>query len=254
MRSATPKEGLTGLAIVLMTALGVFAPETGANDCPAILPTSAGAVGEPRLCQVGEGKSDRLFVCRDYRDSDRHYRVLFRGGPVPKQIHELARHDSIPTRHAVAGRRCDLARPAGVSATASYRGTGVCQDEHGRPLPCGLFEHAAARQPEAMRYFVFYEPDGSGVRHVEALIAGRNEHALTAELAYQIGRALAGGGCCRDEARAYVAHAVALFPDEPSYRAALHAFESPSSANTAVIETDGTPSESASLGAIPSTH
>jgi hypothetical protein len=223
MRSETRK-GPAGYVILLTAALGVAAPVTaGANDCPAILPASASAVGEPRLCQVGDDKRDGPFVCREYLDSDRLYRVLFRGGPVPKQVHELTRNEATPTQLPVRGRRCELARPPGVPATAQYRGTGVCKDEHGRPLPCSLFEHAGAREPEAMRYFVFYEPDGSGIRRIDVLSAGRNEYALEAELAFQLGQALADGACCRDRARDYVAYAAALFPDDGAYRAALTA-------------------------------
>ncbi len=169
----------------------------GANDCPAILPASAGAVGEPRLCHADD-ESDRLYVCREYRDAERFYRLLFQGGPVPKQVYELTRNDATLTRLPVRGRRCDLARPAGVPVAAVYRGTGVCQDEHGRSLPCSVYEHAGAREPEAMRYFVYYEPDGSGLHRVEALSAGKNEHTLAAELAYQIGQALAASDCCRE--------------------------------------------------------
>jgi hypothetical protein len=133
--------------------------------------------------------------------------------------------DTLPpgTRRNVGRRRCNLERPLGVPAGAAYRGTGVCEDERDRPLPCSLFEHAAARQPEALRYFVYYVPDGRGVRRIDAVSAGRNEHALEAELAFQIGRALQQAGCCRDRAEAYLLHAAALFPDDEIYRAAVAA-------------------------------
>jgi hypothetical protein len=223
VRSETRKSSAI-YAILFTEALGVIAPATvGANDCPAILPAFAGAVGEPRLCHAGDDKRDGLFVCREYRDADRVYRVLFRGGPAPKQVYELTRDDATATQLPVRGRRCELARPPGVPVAASYRGTGVCADEHGRPLPCSLFEHAGAREPEAMRYFVFYEPDGNGIRRIDALSVGRNEHALEAELAFHLGQALAGSTCCRDRARDYVAYATALFPDDGAYRAALTA-------------------------------
>lgn len=249
MRSATRNSSAI-YAILLTAVLGVAAPVTaGANDCPAILPASADAVSEPRLCYAGDDKRDGFFVCREYRDADRFYRVLFQGGPAPKQVYELTRNEATPTQLPVRGRRCELTRPPGVPVAANYRGTGVCQDEHGRPLPCSLFEHAGARQPEAMRYFVFYEPDGSGVHRIDMLSAGRNEHAFAAELAFQIGQALADSDCCREQARAYVEHAAALFPAEPVYRAAQQAFESPSPANTAAIETDCAQSETTSLSA-----
>jgi len=124
-------------------------------------------------------------------------------------------------RRYIGKRHCNMERPLGVPAAATYRGTGVCEDEQGRPLPCSLYEHAGARQPEALRYFVYYEPDGSGIRQVDAVSAGQNEHMLEAELAFQLGQSLANRVCCRDRARAYLAHASALYPDDGAYRAAL---------------------------------
>jgi len=88
-------------------------------------------------------------------------------------------------------------------------------------LPCSLFEHAGARDPEAKRYFVYYDPNGRGVRQIDTVSAGRNVHVLEAELAYQLGQALAATGCCRDRAREYAAHAADLFPDDSTYHTAL---------------------------------
>jgi len=72
-----------------------------------------------------------------------------------------------------------------------------------------------------MRYFVYYEPDGRGLRRVESMSAGANSRVLEAELAYQLGQSLSARGCCTDHARGYAAHAVALFPGDAIYRDAL---------------------------------
>jgi hypothetical protein len=208
--------------MVLLGALLGFAGVAAlADDCGGILPRGATATTGLYLCGDGTAARDERYACRDYRTGETAFRVLFRGGTAPSQAYEFAPSDATPTRLAVAGRRCEQARPAGVPATAQYRGTGVCADEHGRPLPCSLFEHAGAREPEAMRYFVYYDPDGSGIRCIDALAAGRNEHALDAELAFQLGQALSRTGCCGNHAKSYLAYASALFPDDGTYRAAM---------------------------------
>jgi hypothetical protein len=194
------------------------------NDCPALLPADAEAIGELRLCRVSVVGNDGFSACREYSNEQRLYQLVFRGGTAPVAVLERsAVNDAFlngpgDARHA---RTCDLKRPAGVPAEAVYRGTGVCRDERERPLPCSLYEHAAARTPEALRYFVYYEPDGGGVRRVDAVPAGRNERALEAEFSYQFGRALMDSDCCRDEARGYLTHAAVLFPRDAVYARAL---------------------------------
>jgi hypothetical protein len=190
------------------------------NDCPALLPAGAGSFGEPRLCLVGGSGADRLSVCRDYGEEQKRYRLVFRGGTVPAAMLELSAAGDAQ-RSATDGQACDLGRPAGVPAAATYRGTGVCRDARDQPLPCSVYEHATARDPDLLRYFVYYEPDGRGVRRVDTVSAGRNERALEAELAYQLGVALMRSGCCRDAARGYLIHAVTLFPRDAVYLRAL---------------------------------
>jgi hypothetical protein len=228
MRSTTSRD-LATRGLLFAAALGATPVAMAAgNGCPSILPADAIAIGAPRLCRAGAADGGELSVCREYSDERNVYQVVFRGGPSPKAVYEravaVARPDANAaqtTRHVVGEQRCDLEPPPGVPAGATHLGTGVCEDENGRALPCSLFEHAGAREPEAMRYFVYYEPDGDGVRRVDVLSAGRNEHVLEAELAFQLGQALASASCCGDQARAYLAHAAALFPDDGMYRAAL---------------------------------
>jgi hypothetical protein len=212
-------------------ALGGTATVVSAdNVCPTILPADVVAVSEPRLCRDGAAEGNELSICREYRNERHIYLVVFRGGVSPKAVYEHVRTDQRPdmiaqgtARRDLGDRTCKLETPLGVPTGATYSGTGVCEDEQGRPLLCSLFEHAGAREPEAMRYFVYYEPDGSGIRRIDAVSAGTNEHMLEAELAYHLGQALATSVCCRDQAHAYLAHAAALFPDDGAYHAALTA-------------------------------
>jgi len=119
--------------------------------------------------------------------------------------------------------RYEPERPAGVPRLATYRGTGVCTDAQERQVPCSVFEHAAARDPHEMRYMVFYHPDGSDPSTVDAQVAGENEDALLAELAFQLGLGLINTGCCRAQAEAYLKYAHELFPDAPVYGAVYRA-------------------------------
>jgi len=194
--------------------------------CPSSLPADVIAISAPRLCRAGVAEGGELFVCREYINNRHIYQVVYRGGTSPKAVYERVRTDQhlgevAQERTRRNNRDCNMERPSGVPAGATYRGTGVCKDEQGRPLPCSLFEHAGAREPEAIRYFIYYEPDGSGVRHIDALSAGRNEHAIEAELAFQLGQALSSTVCCGNRAKFYLGHAAALFPDDGAYRAAL---------------------------------
>jgi len=211
-------------AVVLVAKPAIAA---AGNACPAILPADAKAISEPRLCQA-DAVSDGFSVCREYSIDQRIYQLVFRGGTSPKAVYELTRtgrHTSETVRKRIrfyiGGRKCDMERPTPVPAGAIYRGTGVCDDEQGRPLPCSLFEHTGARKPEAMRYFVYYEPDGSGIRQVDAQSTGHNKHALEAELAFQLGQALNRTVCCGKFAKSYLTHAAVLFPDDDTYRAGV---------------------------------
>lgn len=228
MRCATSRS-LFACSLILAVALSAIPLVAAAsNVCPKILPADVVAVSEPRLCRSGDPNGDKFSVCREYQNNQRIYQVVYRGGTEPKAVYARVRPDghrdnaeNLAARHDIADRICRLSAPPSVPAGATYSGTGVCEDEQGRPLPCSLYEHAAARQPEALRYFVYYEPDGSGIRRIDAVSAGQNEHMLEAELAFQLGQSLVNDICCREQAQAYLAHAAALFPDDGVYRAAL---------------------------------
>lgn len=224
----------------------------GANGSGGVLPGSAQPFGELHLCQLAGGGGGAIYACREYLADGRSFVALFKGGTVPKAVYESGEAGasgadtqalrSLPVRN----RRFDLERPEGVPSPSVYHGTGVCRDEAGTELPCSVFEYGGARQPEIVRYMVFYDPIGGGVQKVDALPAGRNEHALEAELAFQLGRSLANSPCCREQARAHLAHALALFPRDAAYASAFHEFRQ--STAVAIPGTDCGPGVGAVLG------
>jgi hypothetical protein len=250
---------VVGRQVFVLFALLASLPaaKAGINDCPAILPADAAPLGELRLCRAAGASPVELTACRNYGAGNHVFKIEFQGGVVPVSVRRLPAasrpgeaSSAAETVIDVGKRGCDLARPTGVPRTAVYRGTGVCREEHDRPLPCSVFEGASARQPVAMRYFAYYEPDGRGVRQIDALPAGPNDHALEAELAFQLGQALAATECCREEARGYVAHAAGLFPADSIYRSTLNALAAAPVASTVAevsnCVTGSTPSLSAS--------
>jgi hypothetical protein len=219
-RNNSTLRALTSAIVLVCCAAGVAAKELPCMDRCAV------AVGNLYLCRSEQNSPAEQFACLRYRTGDRSYVLLYQGGPAPRAIRgdngdSNRSNERWLSAHERATSRYEALRPDLVPRAAQYRGTGVCRDGNYNPLPCSLFEYAGARQVEAVRYFVFYEPDGSGIRRVDALSAGQNEHALEAELSHHLGQALTKSGCCRHEARGWLAHAVALFPDDPHYRAAL---------------------------------
>ncbi|HCU54170.1 MAG TPA: hypothetical protein DIC36_07825 [Gammaproteobacteria bacterium] len=218
---------VTHVMLIAMGLLAISSPAVGRDNACSILPAGASALGAPRLCRFDSRDEHELAVCREYSDDQKIYQLVYQGGTMPVAMYISAGTKftkmklEIPDQPNAGRQRCKLLRPDELPAAAIYRGTGVCQDELGQPLPCSLFEHAGAREPEARRYFVYYEPDGSGVRHIDVLPAGPNKHAFEAELAFQVGQSLVNADCCRDRARAYLAYAANLFPDDGLYRAVL---------------------------------
>lgn len=223
------KRLMTGTRIFLLLMLIAACPVTSAaerplNRCPTYLPEDAVATGAPRLCRLVGAGEDRLAVCHEYVARSQHYQVISRGGTSPFTVREITatevgldfiRMEDLLRLTDIHS--CEPARPADVPDLAIYRGTGVCEDEQGRPLPCSLYEYAGPRDPLTKRYFVYYAPGGRGVLRVDVLPAGDNGSALEAELAYQLARALFASGCCQMQAWQYAAHATALFPGDALY-------------------------------------
>lgn len=247
------KRLMTGTRICLVLMLIAACPvaytaERPMNRCPAHLPENAVATGTPRLCRLVGNGENKLAVCHEYVDRGRHYQVISRGGTSPYTVREITAAEAdleiILTddlQRITDNHSCEPERPANVPDSAVYRGTGVCEDEQGRPLPCSLYEYAGPRDPLTRRYFVYYAPEGRGVLRIDMLPAGENGGALEAELAYQFARALFASGCCQSQAWEYATHAAALFPGNTLY---LDAHE-------ALLDTAGTPQTVSESGCRP---
>jgi len=212
--------------VIALTSLASVTSRSFASECAHFTSPDATAREELRLCEREINGSIETYACREYRDAGNHYELLFKGGPAPKAIRQQATGDERASLRAVSradaqGQTCRQTPPQGVPAHATYRGTGVCLDAGDRSVPCSVFEHAMARDPVSMRYLVLYDPQGGGPIDIDAQAVGENANALPAELAFQIGRALASTGCCEAEAHGYLAHAAALFPGDATYRATL---------------------------------
>ena len=115
--------------------------------------------------------------------------------------------------------RCPLPAPAAIPRYAIHRGLGICQDENNTGVPCSVYEHAPVRQNRTYRYLVFYRQDGSGSILAHQMVAGSNQNAMVAELAYQLGLSLLETRCCSEQATTYLEHAHRLFPKASAYRA-----------------------------------
>ena len=181
-------------------------------------------LGQPKLCQSAYSGASQQYSCQDYQVNEQTYRFIYLGGLVPKAILAL---DSQNEEHlvwspSVGDQKIDwpLPAPKGVPTEADHYGTGVCQDERGEKIACSVYENRVARKAEYHRYMVFYAPDGSGPTHIDEQVAGENENAMVAELAYQIGLSLFDTTCCSEQAMDYLELAHSLFPNAMVYRTA----------------------------------
>mgnify|MGYP007059378624 CR=1 FL=1 len=195
-----------------------------ANECLNLMPYDTVADGLPHICQSSFNGVENSYSCQDYRFNNTRYRVLYRGGVTPKAVIELTRNDNYYLLSAPLfgdeRLRCPLKPPAGIPQHATHRGTGVCYDENDEMVACSVFEHAAARETEAHRFMTFYHPSSEQPVTIDAQIAGNNEDALVAEIAFQIGMSLWDSECCTEQAVDYLAYAYRLFPRNDLYKTA----------------------------------
>jgi len=210
----------TVLSLLTMLFLG----HASANECLNLLPDDAKPDGLAKICQSSFNGIEFSYSCQDYRSGDSRYRVLYKGGRTPKAVLALNADGSeqILSSPVFGDNKltCPLSPPPGVPKYATHRGTGVCHDEHDKPVACSIFLHAAARETEAHRYMVFYPNHNANEVAVEVQAAGNNEDAMVAELAFQIGMSLWETECCTREAVKYLAYAYRLFPRAEAYRTA----------------------------------
>jgi hypothetical protein len=192
-----------------------------ANDCLALMPGQVSKLGELKTCQSAFNGPATQYSCQDYQSGAQRYRVLYKGGLVPKAVVAIDTDDHErliwSTSRSDSKRYCPLSPPKGVPAKAEHRGTGVCYAEDDDAVPCSVYEYAAARQPYFRRYIVFYNPTGFGYYHINGYVAGDNKNALVAEFAYQLGMSLLNTRCCSDQAMQYLEYAYRLFPKAEEY-------------------------------------
>ena len=67
---------------------------------------------------------------------------------------------------------------------------------------------------------VYFDSLGSGPTEKEVFLMGRNQRGFMAEMAYQLGKAKLGSGCCQQQAAAYLRFAYESFPDSRVYERA----------------------------------
>jgi hypothetical protein len=225
-----PDKHICSLASLLRGLAGmlclIYISSVSANECLNLLPYDVVEDGLPRLCHSRVSGKRELYSCQDYVSGDNRYRVLYRGGRVAKAVLSLKANGkevllSSPTR-ASSSLSCPLKAPTGVPRYATHRGMGICSDEHDRAVACSIFSYAAPRETLRHSYMVFYPRKASEKLQIQVSNTGKNDNAMVAELAYQIGRSLSKTDCCSERALKYFAYAYRLFPRSETYR---HAYQ-----------------------------
>lgn len=194
-----------------------------ASDCLQILPATASKVGPPQICQSDFSGTQQNYACQDYCSDQRCYRVLYKGGLIPKAILQLdsnRKFESVMLTEKDIKLSCPLSAPADIPLQAKHLGTGVCNDEQDTLVPCSLYEYAPARQAMAYRYMVFFTKYANGIceTQIDTQHINNLQNAMTAELAYQFGISLKDTGCCTIKAINYLEYAYQLFPGDCIYR------------------------------------
>lgn len=219
---------LAGAAIkLLLPLLSLFyTAHAAANECLNLLPYDVKTEGLPKICTSDFSGIKSDYSCQDYRSGESRYRVLYKGGRHAQAVLALKANGqeqvlSSPLR-GDQKLDCPLHAPADVPKYASHRGIGVCRDEANMPIVCSVFQYAAARQPVAHLYMVYYPNETHKQIQIEVEDAGANQDAMVAEIAFQLGQSLLKTSCCSDRAMKYLAYAYRLFPRSETYR---HAYQ-----------------------------
>jgi len=225
-RSVKSQTVLFRLLLTFFLTLAGFGVVHAANQCLSYLPADVATSGELKLCHSSYNGLPDQYSCQEYQTSHATYRVLYKGGLVPKAIVQLDKsgeeHVMWSTLFADAPMQCPLLPPAGITIHAKHLGVGVCVDEKDQNVPCSVYQHAEARDKESYRYMVFYEANGKGASLVDEQFAGSNEDAMVAEIAYQIGVQLLNTECCSERAIHYLEFAFNRYPQTTDYRVAYN--------------------------------
>lgn len=213
----------------LFTAAGMsftITANAATNQCLEYLPDNITSTSDVRICTSSFNGDANSYICRDYVAGKEHYRVLYKGGLVPKAILKFDEynHKQLVWSPLYGDKeiRCPLAPPEGVPQHATHRGIGVCHDERDNAIPCSVYEHAAPRTTKAYRYLTLHDPNGESPANISKFDAGKNVYAVEAEFSFQIGMSLLDTDCCREQGLAYIKHAYELFPQADTYRIAYY--------------------------------
>ena len=203
---------LTGAIRYLLSLLVIiFTTHAAANECLNLFPYDTVEDGLPKICQSAFNGMPSDYSCQDYRSGENRYRVLYKGGRTPKAVLALTSNGSEQLISSpLFGNqklKCPLKAPVGVPKYATHRGIGICRDENDKPVACSIFLYAAARDINLHSYMVFYPKHKREKVRVDVSDAGKNENAMAAEIAFQIGMTLWETECCHEQAVPYLAYA-----------------------------------------------
>jgi hypothetical protein len=194
------------------------------NQCFEYLPDNITTASGVHVCTSTLNGDYKRYSCQDYVSGENNYRILYRGGLVPKAILKFdeVNHKYVlwSAQSAVQKITCPLAPPEGIPQQAKHRGIGICQDEHDEYTPCSVYELVEPRKLEVVRYFAMYDPQGEQPASVDATVIGNNVDAMVAEFSFQIGMSLLNTDCCKEKGYEYIKHAYNLFPRAETYRRA----------------------------------
>jgi len=199
-----------------------------ANECVNYIPNKAITVNGLKICESSYNGITDIYSCQDYQSADKKYRVLYKGGILPKAIVALneQRQEKLIWSTLFGDKKlsCPLIAPRGIHIHAKHRGTGICTNDIDQTVPCSIYEHKAPRRVESHRYLVLYPANEALSQEitVETFVFDATEDAMTAELAYQLGLSLLDTKCCSQQAMTYLEYAYRLYPKENKYSKAYN--------------------------------
>ncbi|MFV1983816.1 MAG: hypothetical protein ACC657_09795 [Thiohalomonadales bacterium] len=199
-----------------------------ANECMSYIQNKTITINGLKICESAYNGISDIYSCQDYQSADRNYRVLYKGGIVPKAIVVLneQQQEKIIWATIFGDKKlhCPLIAPRGIHINAKHRGTGICTNDHDQFVPCSVYEHKVSRQIDSHRYLVFYPTNETNTNliKVETYIFDATEDAMTAEIAYQFGLSLLDTECCSQQAMTYLEYAYHLYPKANKYSKAYN--------------------------------
>jgi hypothetical protein len=199
-----------------------------ANQCLTYIPHKAVTLEGLKICESSYNGIVDNYSCQDYQSADKKYRVLYKGGVLPKAILELGsgQQEHLIWSTIFGGKKltCPLLAPRGIHIHAKHRGTGICLNELDQPIPCSIYEHSPPHQTQTHRYLVYYSGDNKGLQNikVDTFVFDATTNAMTAELAYQFGLSLLHTKCCNEDAISYLEYAYRLYPNANKYSRAYN--------------------------------